>query len=791
MNHSILEFESIDQIPSELLDDILPRQSNTLNASHFKAIERSRVNDLLPYYIISRQKDAGQGFAHFSIYQINLAHLKKDVPPNLLKAVRTWYPDFMQKKILECGLIAGLGETITTDQTTFKPFIQSLVSRMETIADRSEADIILIRDIPFAKYRQYYTILKEYGYQPLQGYPIATMNLPWKSYEAYYAALKSSTRKNVRKHALKLNSGDLRIQIIQDFDDYTEKMEMLWQQVHDRVEDYEHEILTKMYFKEVNACMKDNSHIIAMTRQGKLIAFALCFVGAEEYFLAHAGIDYRFNQEYDCYFGLYFAGIRDAIERGKKIINFGITAYNFKTMIGAELEPTVYFIKGNANPRITSPLATMLRDSIAIPENTHRPFRNQDISDRMSLKEVDRIIEEDLNPKHRDLFEKARRYSRANVLRFSDIYFYFPVFESTQRPVIQNWGHSVVMLGSNSYMGLGLHPDIREAAKTAIDIYGTGCSGSPILNGTLDAHAELCDALARFYGKESCMLFSTGYMTNLGVISTIAGRHDVIITDTLNHASIMDGTQFSRARMVRYKHGDFESLEAALIENQDNSVLLVVDSVFSMEGTISDLPKIVAMAKKYGARIMVDEAHGVGVLGENGRGAVELFNLIDSVDIIMGTFSKSFAAIGGFIVSDAYVIDYLKHVSRPHLFSASLPPSVIFTIRKALDIIINEPERRNKVLANARFMAEHLQGLGYDAPYQETAIVPVYCRNEFLTAAIFKKLFEEGVYVNPVFYPGVPRGHELLRTSYMATHDEKDLCMALNAFKKIRNPYFP
>ena len=347
------------------------------------------------------------------------------------------------------------------------------------------------------------------------------------------------------------------------------------------------------------------------------------------------------------------------------------------------------------------------------------------------------------------------------------------------------------MLGSNAYLGLGSHPDIIEAAKTGIDIYGTGCSGSPIMNGTLDIHAELCDALAGWIGKDSAMLFSTGYQTNLGVISAIAGRHDVVITDSLDHASIIDGCQFSRAEVIRYKHDDLDSLENALKKYPDKGKLVAVDSVFSMEGTIVDLPSIVSLCKKYGARIMVDEAHGVGVLGPNGIGAVEHFGLIDEVDIIMGTFSKSFAAVGGFIAADKAVINYLRHVSRPHIFSASLPPSVVCTVRKALEIIINEPERREKVLHNAKFMAEHLRKLGYEAVYRSTSIVPVYIRNEVLTFALFKKLFDEGVYVNPVGSPAVPVGSELLRTSYMASHDEADLLKALEVFKRLRTSTFP
>jgi 8-amino-7-oxononanoate synthase len=518
-------------------------------------------------------------------------------------------------------------------------------------------------------------------------------------------------------------------------------------------------------------------------------------VGDQEYFAAHAGIDYQYNSQYGLLSNLYFLATQEAIKMGKKRINFGITSYDFKLMIGAELQPLIYFVKHIAQPRFTPALADLLRTSIKQPENIHRPFKDQDISKRIQLKDARAELDASRDKKSDDVFNKVRSYVRIDTLRLIGLYSFFPPFESAQEAVIQFNGKPVVMLGTNSYLGLSTHPELRAAAKSAIDKYGTGCSGSPSLNGTLDIHIDLAQALASFMQKEDAILFSTGYQTNLGIISAIAGRNDIVITDKLNHASLIDGARLSRglsgSEIISYKYNDMESLEEALQRFPGKAKFVVVDSIFSMEGTMANIPTIVELVKQYGARLMLDEAHAIGVIGPGGRGVAEYFGLLDQVDLIMGTFSKSFAAVGGFVAGDTKIIDYLRHVSRPHIFSASLPPPVVATVRKALDIIIQEPERRKKALGNARFMAKGLLELGYNARFLETAIVPVHCGNEILTLALYKKLLEEGVFVNPAIYPAVPKGQERLRTSYMATHNEEMLTYALSIFAKVRTPTFP
>jgi 8-amino-7-oxononanoate synthase len=324
-----------------------------------------------------------------------------------------------------------------------------------------------------------------------------------------------------------------------------------------------------------------------------------------------------------------------------------------------------------------------------------------------------------------------------------------------------------------------------------MDIYGTGCSGSPFLNGTLDIHKKLAHSLAAFMRKEDALLFSTGYQTNLGVIGALGGRHSVLIMDSMNHASLVDAARFSLAEIERYRHDDMNDLERLLKKYEKKEKLVISDSVFSMEGTMANIPEIVRLCRQYGARLMLDEAHGLGVLGPGGRGAAEQFGMLDQVDLVMGTFSKSFAAVGGFVAADARVIEYLRLNSRSHMFSASLPPVIVAIVQKALEIIIREPERRLNLLKNAGYLAAKFEDLGYEAPFRGTAIVPVHVGDETLTLGIFNKLFQEGVYVHPVLYPAVPKGQECLRTSTMATHTKEQLDQAVEIFGKVRTPFFP
>jgi 8-amino-7-oxononanoate synthase len=385
-----------------------------------------------------------------------------------------------------------------------------------------------------------------------------------------------------------------------------------------------------------------------------------------------------------------------------------------------------------------------------------------------------------------DLFEKcARATEYQSGLKRSGHYFLFRKLESPQDSEVVVDGKRVIMAGSNNYLGLANDPRVKEAAIKAIERYGTGCAGSRFLNGNLDIHEELERKLARFLRKEAALIFATGYQTNLGAISALVGRNDIAIIDMYDHASIMDGCRLSFGEVKKYRHADMDALEKALEGTKGKDKLIIVDGVFSMEGDIADLPAIVKLAKAYGARLMLDDAHGVGVLGNGGRGTAEHFGLENEVDLIMGTHSKSLAAIGGFVAGGADVISWIRHVARSMMFSASLPPSLVASVSTALDIIEEQPELRARLWRNTHKMLKGYQKLGFDTGKSQTPIIPVLIKDTMKTYEMCRLLFENGVFVNAVISPAVPQGRELLRTSCMATHTEEQLDQVLAAFEKV------
>ena len=385
-----------------------------------------------------------------------------------------------------------------------------------------------------------------------------------------------------------------------------------------------------------------------------------------------------------------------------------------------------------------------------------------------------------------DVFEKCSKvYNQVQEMSRSGFYFYFRKLESPQDSEVVVNGKRVIMVGSNNYLGLTSHPRVKEAAIKAIEKYGSGCAGSRFLNGNLEIHEDLERKLAKFFRKDAATVFATGYQTNLGTISTLLGRTDAAIIDKYNHASIIDGCRMSFGQVKKFRHNDMDDLERVLEGTQGKGKLIIVDGVFSMEGDIADLPSIVKLAKKYEARIMVDDAHSVGVLGPGGRGTAEHFGLEKEVDLIMGTYSKSLAAIGGFMAGSAEVINFIKHVGRSMMFSASLPPALVATVSTALDIIEEEPQLREKLWKNTRKMLDGYKELGYDTGDSETPIIPIIIKDGIKVYEMCRHLFENGVFVNPVVSPAVPAGRELLRTSCMATHTEEQLDRVLEAFQKV------
>ncbi len=385
-----------------------------------------------------------------------------------------------------------------------------------------------------------------------------------------------------------------------------------------------------------------------------------------------------------------------------------------------------------------------------------------------------------------DLFDKVASYDRAQTLRDHAIYPYYRVVSSGQDPVVVMNGRPVVMLGSNNYLGLSSHPEVKAAAAAALEKYGTGCAGSRLLNGTLDIHVELEERLARFMRREAVITFATGYQANVGALSTILGRHDEVFLDNLDHASLIDGVRLGFAKDRKFRHNDLADLEKKLrAASPDTGKLIVVDGVYSMEGDLGDLPGLVALAQKYGARVMVDEAHGVGVLGSNGRGACEHFGVEGSVDLVMGTFSKSLAAVGGFIAGSRLVVDYIKHTARSAIFSAAPSPPVVGAVLKALDILEREPERRKALWENTDYMNHALTALGFDIGKPQSPVIPIKIGPDEIAYEMAVRLQDEGVFANPVVSPAVQPGNAMIRTSYMATHTRAHLDTALEALASV------
>ena len=383
------------------------------------------------------------------------------------------------------------------------------------------------------------------------------------------------------------------------------------------------------------------------------------------------------------------------------------------------------------------------------------------------------------------LHQRIAQFKDADLIRSQGVYPYFRIVESAQDTEVILNGKKVLMFGSNSYLGLTNHPKIKEAAQKAISKYGTGCAGSRFLNGTLDIHIELEEKLARYVNKEAAVLFSTGFQVNLGVLSSITGRTDYLILDEYDHASLIDGSRLSFSRTIKYAHNNMEDLEQKLYNlPADAMKLIAVDGIFSMEGDIVKLPEIVELADKYGANIMVDDAHSLGVIGDLGAGTASHFGLDDKVDLIMGTFSKSLASLGGFIAGDAPTVDYLKHKARSLIFSASMPPSAVASVIAALEIIQSEPERIEQLWANTRYAMQLLHEEGFDTGVTESPIIPVYIRDNYKTFYITKMLQEDGIFVNPVVSPAVPSDSSLIRFSLMATHTFSQIEEAVEKLSK-------
>jgi 8-amino-7-oxononanoate synthase len=415
----------------------------------------------------------------------------------------------------------------------------------------------------------------------------------------------------------------------------------------------------------------------------------------------------------------------------------------------------------------------------------------------MSTEPAKKYTEEDLSSRielfkkgGKDVFGKAYEFMAADMARQMNIYPCFLTIENNQGPVCIVDGKEVIMLGSNNYLGLTIHPEVRQAAIDAVRDFGTSLTGSRLANGTHKLHELFEEELAEFFGKEEAVIFTTGYQANLGVISAVMGEGTTLIMDKADHASIYDGSKLAQGNVVGYKHRDMADLERVLkAVPEESGKLIIVDGVFSMEGDIIDLPEVARLAEKYQARLVVDDAHGVGILGDSGVGTSHHFGLQDKVDLIVGTFSKTFASIGGFVVGEHKVIDFIKHYGRSLVFSASLPPASVAAARAALKIMKREPERVARVNANGHYMRENLRSLGFDIGVSETPVIPIIVGDEMLTLTLWRELLDAGIYTNAILYPAVQRDKSLLRTSYTSEHTREHLDKAIDVLVKLKQKH--
>lgn len=388
------------------------------------------------------------------------------------------------------------------------------------------------------------------------------------------------------------------------------------------------------------------------------------------------------------------------------------------------------------------------------------------------------------------LQQKLSAYDAPQKAKAAGVYPYFRAISSEQDTEVVMNGKKVLMFGSNSYMGLTNHPKVIEAAVEATKKYGTGLAGSPFLNGTLTIHKDLEARIADWMGKEDAMLYSTGFGVNLGVVSTLTGREDYVILDEQDHASIIEGRRLSFSNYLKYRHNDMASLETQLRKcDPDKCKLIVTDGVFSMEGDVANIPEIVRLAKQYNATVMVDEAHGLGVFGEGGRGVTHHFGLTDDVDLIMGTFSKSLASLGGFIATDKVITNFLRHHSRSYIFTASITPASTAAVNAALDIILAEPERREHLWDITNYALENFRAMGCEIGNTSTPIIPLFIRDDYKTFHVTRDLLDEGVFVNPVVTPAVAPHDTLIRYSLMATHTKEQVTRSLEAINKVFKKY--
>jgi len=769
-----------------------PTLPGPLHPAFLAVVEKSKINQLVHHYFDFKSRDTWLGCANIFVSNTDFSTFDSKLPVDARTAIKKWFPEFMCFKLVECGFFTMIGEGLHVADATHHAYCLSVLDQeMEKIGRQSGVDFLLIRDVPLAKFESYQEVLRPAGYYPVLGFPNTVLDIRWDSLEGYLISLNAKNRLKFRNSMKLKDKFDIDVECVQDFAAHAQRLAQLWLNVNQAAGDYSREQLDEHFFRCCADMLEGRCEVLLFKHEGEIIAFMLNMITANDYIVLDWGVDYAFEhyREANLYRSATVYSLERAITLGKQKLELGITNYTPKMTLGATVEPLVYFVRHLDNPRFSQALARMLGDSIVQPDNTlHDTLRRTggEIIDIPAVETQIKAAQDDYG--ETDVFKRVGRYFRAESMRLSAIYGLYPEFNCAQNSSITfSDQRERVLLGTNSYLGVASHPAVIKAATDAIQHYGSGCSGSPLLNGTLDIHNLLERELAAFMGYEAVALCSTGYQTNLAGLSALLQQGDVALMDARNHRSLFDGVKLSGADCLIHRHADLDHLERLLKRTQGRRRLIVTDSLFSMEGTIADLPGICDLAEHYGARIFVDESHAVGVLGETGRGVCELQGVSHRVDVVMATFSKSFAALGGFLTGRFELIDYIKHNAGGHIFSASLPASVIETVRAVLHIIKTEPQRRHGILERARYMASALQEMGYQAPYFGSQIVPVVIGNYTLALAAYKRFMDCGVFVNPVGPPAVPEEFSGFRTSYIATHRWEDLERALDIFDQHRH----
>ena len=746
--------------------------------------EVSRLNDLRHSYLLLEEEGEVIGRANVYRTAMDFTTMDKGLPAEVRGVLRRWYPSMLVFDLLECGQFTTIGEGLQPARPEqLRAALQATATWMDERA--GEDEFLLVRDVPWERYEAYREVLRPRGYLPVCGFPNASLDITWASLDEYLASLDSKTRYKLRHSLDNLEKLEISVHVTSDFAGQAAELERLWLNVNAAAAEYKRERLNQAFFAACAA--SGRAEIVRFEHQGRLIAFMLNLIGEQDYVMLDWGVDYTFQhyRQANLYRAASLLSLRRAVELGKQRLELGITNYVPKALLGARVSPLVYFIKHSREPWKTRTLAKLIAENITQPDELSWPEASDGQSAGVALRQ--RIACDQSARARTDVFDRCEQASKFDVMRLAGIYGLYPEFKSAQRPRVVHGASEMVLLGTNSYLGLATHPRVIEAAQAALARYGSGCSGSPLLNGTLDLHVQLETELAAFVGKPSAMICSTGYQSNLAALSAVAGPNDLLVLDARCHRSLFDGDKLSGAEFSVYGHQDVGHLRRLLERRRDRRVLIVTDSVFSMEGTIAPLRALVDLAQEFGARLYVDESHALGVLGPTGAGAAEAQGVLDRVDLVMGTFSKSLAAVGGFVAGSREVIDHLRHHGAGHVFSASLPPPVVGAALAALDIIRTQPELRHAVVRTAERAAERLVALGYHAEFHGAPIVPVVFGNSTLALAAYKQFMGAGVYVNPVGPPAVPEERAGFRTSYMATHGEADIDAALAVFARFKD----